>query len=346
MGQRLFECVGFSLHPPTLERDTWVHKLQENAHNQRSARLREAEILSTTYTVAFGNAMAKRLQKEYKDPMLEAQWRSFCTVTSTNDFKTLNRPRLGEYGTLGIVAEGAAYGQASATTEENVSFVPQKRGVLETYSFEASVNDDLQALQRIPRKLGKSAKHTLHQFIMNFVRDGASVTMDYDSTAIYHADHGNTGTTALSAASLRTAIQAMRNQTDQDSGEIVGIRPKFIYGPNELEEEMLELTRSSVTLTSGRSETVPNEQLLKYGIKSHVVDYWTDANNWFLIADPETTEIFEISFLNGKQEPELFLQNGPTIGSVFTADKLTFKIRFIFGGDALNHRGWYGEIVA
>ena len=76
-----------------------------------------------------------------------------------------------------------------------------------------------------------------------------------------------------------------------------------------------------------------------------VVDYWTDSDNWYLVADPNYIPTIELGFLNGKQEPELLTQNDPTVGSVFTADKISYKIRHIYGGAVLDFRGFYGEVV-
>ena len=69
-------------------------------------------------------------------------------------------------------------------------------------------------------------------------------------------------------------------------------------------------------------------------------------SDWFLVADPVGMPTIEIDFLNGQQEPEIFIQDMPTVGSVFSADKITYKIRHIYGGDVLEHRGLDGSVVS
>ena len=81
-------------------------------------------------------------------------------------------------------------------------------------------------------------------------------------------------------------------------------------------------------------------------LKVIVVDDWTDATDWFLVADPSRIETIEISFFNGRQAPELFVQDQATVGSVFTADKISYKIRHIYGGDVIDFRGFYRQVVA
>jgi DNA primase large subunit len=54
----------------------------------------------------------------------------------------------------------------------------------------------------------------------------------------------------------------------------------------------------------------------------------------------------EIGFLDNQQEPELFVQDNPTVGSMFTNDKVTYKIRHIYGGNVVEYRGWDKSVVA
>jgi len=76
------------------------------------------------------------------------------------------------------------------------------------------------------------------------------------------------------------------------------------------------------------------------------VPIWSDANNWFLMADPADIVCIEIGFLDGKEEPEIFIQDMPNVGSMFSHDKLTYKIRHIYGGVNTDYRGADGNIVA
>ena len=59
------------------------------------------------------------------------------------------------------------------------------------------------------------------------------------------------------------------------------------------------------------------------------------------MADPNLVPTFELGFYRGQQDPELFVQNDPTTGSVFSADKITWKIRHIYSGAVLDFRAFY-----
>jgi hypothetical protein len=77
------------------------------------------------------------------------------------------------------------------------------------------------------------------------------------------------------------------------------------------------------------------------GLTPILVSYLTDANDWFLVADPRMTPTIEIGFYQGREEPEIFTQNDPTVGSVWDTDTFQWKIRHIYSGTALDHRGFY-----
>jgi hypothetical protein len=76
------------------------------------------------------------------------------------------------------------------------------------------------------------------------------------------------------------------------------------------------------------------------------VDYWTDANDTWLAASLDQTPLIEIGFFGGREEPELFVQDAPNQGSLFSNDVITYKIRHIYGGAVLDYRGFQALIVA
>jgi hypothetical protein len=49
--------------------------------------------------------------------------------------------------------------------------------------------------------------------------------------------------------------------------------------------------------------------------------------------------------MDGREEPELFVQDNPTVGSLFTNDKITWKIRHIYGGNVTDFRGGTKAVV-
>ena len=88
-----------------------------------------------------------------------------------------------------------------------------------------------------------------------------------------------------------------------------------------------------------------NPPTIHQGIETLLVPYWTDPNNWWVVGDPGSVPTMEVGFFNGREEPELFVQDQPNVGSSFTADKIQYKIRHIWGVTVLDWRGFWGGIV-
>ena len=172
-----------------------------------------------------------------------------------------------------------------------------------------------------------------------------NTTYTPDSTTIFSNGHSNTASSVLSNGNLSAARAAMRQQTAYgDTKDILSIIPKLLVVNSDLEALAYELTESAVALPTtapdGGASNIPN---LHQGMQSIVVDYWTATSStaWFLVADPNMIPTIELGFYNGQVDPELFVQNDPTVGSVFTADKLTYKIRHIYSGTPVEYRGLY-----
>jgi hypothetical protein len=313
---------------------------------------RFTEALTTSsWAEILGDSITRRMIVEYKRPEMN-DWRKIIPpgyITSVPDFRTNKRMRMGGYGTLPSVAESGTYTELTSPTDEEASYSVSKYGGLETITMEMIADDDMGAILRIPVNLGRTASITLYRFVLDFIKVNAAVT--YDSKALFHADHANLGAAALSATSLLAAKIAMADQTAYGaSTDILGLVPRWLLVPNELQDIAFRLTTSGMSIGSAESsarytDTEPNIHST-YGLKVILVPYWTDANDWALVCDPADCPTLEVGFFQGREEPELFVQDQPTSGSMFTADKITYKIRHIYGGAVLDHRGMYKAVVS
>lgn len=346
IAERIMQDLSQCLSPKkTIPQADWRAFLRES--RLKAVRVQEASLATTTWAEVFGDSVRRALIGYYQQNADWGTWRQIVSeISSAPDFRTMRRIRVGGLVDLQDVAELGTYQEITMPGDEEETFAVSKVGNLFSYSMESAMNDDLGALRRIPMMIGYAAARTLYKDVFDVLRTNPTMG---DGTALFHADHGNLGATALSDVTLAAAILAMRDQTELSSSETMGgfIQPKLVVIPNELEKLAWELARSNVSQTTGTSrlETV-NNWFLSFGLTLvPPVSYWTDTNNWFVIADPTIMPTIEVSFLNGRQEPEILLQDQPTYGSVFTADKLTFKGRFIYGVKALDHRGMYGSIV-
>jgi hypothetical protein len=299
---------------------------------------------SGTWNLILGDSITRRMVAMYSQPNLQT-WRSIVSsIVPVIDFRTQRLERLGGYGVLPGVNQGAPYQPLTTPGNEEATYAISKLGGTEDLTLETIANDDLKTVQRIPKMLGLSAAQTLYRFVWGMLIN--NVTYTPDTTALFAAGHNNTAATALSNGNLSAARAAMRQQTAYgDTKDILSILPKFLVVNPSLEQLAYELTESAVALPTAAPDgaaagNVPN---LHQGMQAIVVDFFasTSATNWFVVADPNMIPTVELGFYNGQVDPELFVQNDPTVGSVFTADKITYKIRDIYGGTVVDFRGLY-----
>ena len=71
-----------------------------------------------------------------------------------------------------------------------------------------------------------------------------------------------------------------------------------------------------------------------------------DVNNWYLAAKQSDLDSIEVGFVEGQQEPTVLIQDSPTVGDVFTNERVTYKVRHEYGGVVTAFQGLDGSIVA
>ncbi|MEW7986498.1 MAG: hypothetical protein AB2810_15975 [Candidatus Thiodiazotropha endolucinida] len=282
-----------------------------------------------------GDSINRAMLREYHSNPGLGIWRKVAKVGQPiNDFRTQNRFRIGGYGDLPIVAESAPYNPLTTPSSEMSSYAVSKRGGTEIITLEAIVNDDVGVLQTIPKKLAEAAARTLARFVLNFLKDNPII---YDSDTLFSVAHNNLGSAPLSAASMSVARAAMIGQTEPGSDYPIGVEPASLLVPADLEEVAFNLFQRDTN----------NDKTFVERMALDIVRVWdwTDADDWVVAANPEMMPCIEMGFLNGQEDPEIFLQELPTSGSMFSNDELKYKIRHIYGGTVTDFRGLYKSVV-
>lgn len=294
-------------------------------------------VLSTTWGYVLGDSITRRMVALYQTPQL-GFWRQIVSSgPPLADMRTQRLQRVGGYGVLPTVSEGAPYqALTSPANDTEITYAPTKRGGTEDLTWETIMNDDLRVVQDIPRRLGLAAAQTVFRFVFDFFTANAAVN---DGVALFHASHSNTTATALSSSALDASRLKMRQQTAYgDSSAVLSLIPKFLLVPSTLEGQAFKLVTSAVEVpAASNASNIPN---LHQGMTPIVLDYWSSQTQWYLVADPQLCPTLELSFLGGREDPELFVQSDPQAGSVWNADKITYKIRHVYGGNVLDYRAF------
>lgn len=283
------------------------------------------------------NSMTKRLLQDYAELAIDGLTMLY-TAVPISDYKVQDRVREGYLPELAIVNEGADYQEMTYPTDELVTYQLQKRGNILTISEETIRNDDLGAISRFPGRMARQGRFTLKSFITNFFANNPNYTAD--SVAWFAAGHSNLGATALSQASLIADEIALMTQTEKDSGEPLGLSLDWLMVPPALAATARQINQTD---TAGS-----NAFFQRFGANNEriiVNEKLTDANDYYCGTRQENAPFLEIGFLDGIQNPQIFLANQPTVGTQFTADELQYKVKFPFGGAITDFRGVRKNVV-
>lgn len=330
------------------------NRLKENFSRMSSRRLREA-VTTSDFSIAFGDSMFRRLQKEYdEDP--NSDWRKI--VSSIENLKdatnTFNVARIGHpTKTLPVVNENAPYQELTDPSEESTSLTPAKHGGLLKFTWEDVLADELNVLRQIPRKLARTGNRTVWEAVWDLINNNTVLTSD-SVALIDTATHANrvSGDPALSFSDVVAAVQLLREQTELDTTARLGLMPKFLLVSIVNEALAHEITQSDVKVTAGEDATVDNVVKTLWGLEPFVSNglgrLTANENKWYVTIDPRQGETITVGFLGGRDRPEMFVQgaNTPTQGSFFDADAITFKSRLVFGVATVDFRWIVGSLTA
>ena len=263
---------------------------------------------------------------------------------SVADFKAINRIRFSESPDLENVPESHDYPEGPMSDAKE-SYQIEKYGKMFSVSWETVVNDDLDAISRVPQMHGVAARRLQNKKVYEVLTANEAMA---DGVALFHtSSHGNLASSgaAPSVSTLNTAFTAMMTQTGLNSDVIINVRPRYIIVPAALSGTVLELLQSTsppgvggdVTGTSGTANIYgPNGQRPLTAIVEPQLD-GNSTTAWYLAADSSQIDTVELSFLQGEEAP--VLENEWD----FSKDVYRYKIRQTFGVKAIDHRGLYKD---
>jgi len=176
---------------------------QDKAFNRLNIR-RSMEAYHTTgsFQNILLDAASKTLRAAYEEaPYTWSLWAR--QAQSVDDFKNINRIQLGESPNLEMVPEGAPYPEGQVVDSKR-SYKVEKFGKKFSVSWETVVNDDLDAISRIPAMHGNAARRTQEKVVYDALL--ANPTMA-DGVALFSASLLHTQA-ALTSLHLRLLLQA------------------------------------------------------------------------------------------------------------------------------------------
>ena len=349
----------------------YEQRLKETADLLRNARglpahrheylLREA-LTTSDFPYLFGDVLDRQVLAQYKTT--EPTWKKYVrTSTVPRIYPQIGGYRFAVTGgdqRLDEVAEKGEY-LASARDEARYTLYVKKYGRQFDISWEAMINDDLDALKDTPMRFAKAALRTEQYAVINqFADDDGTHAAGnlYDKAT---AGQINGSVALLTIANLEAALEAMASWLDAGGSPIYN-RAKYLVVPPSLEMTARQILTSAVKQWTegavGVPVPYPTTNVVSQMSLELIVEPWLpvcDAVNgltaWYLFADPNDIAALEAGYLRGHERPEICMKasdkvdigGGPItpLSGDFATDNVFYRVRHVFGVCELDWRATY-----
>lgn len=243
-----------------------------------------------------------------------------------SDFKTAHRVGMGGFPSLRQVREGAEYKYVT-TQDKGETIALATYGEIFSITRQAIINDDLNQLTDVPMKMGRAAKATIGDLVYEVLTGNGKLS---DGKTLFHADHANLSSGAISVDSLDKARQNMRKQKEGERA--LNIRPAYMLVPVGLETLASQTIKSASVKGADINAGVVNplQNFAEVIAEARLDD--ADPAAWYLAA-AQGTDTIEVAYLNGIDAPYIDQQEG------FTTDGVATKVRIDAGVAPLDYRG-------
>lgn len=226
-----------------------------------------------------------------------------AAITPVNDFKEITTVSLT--GDLQFEKVGPA-GEIKHGTlgEKTYGNKADSYGKILAITFQDYRNDDLGALTRVPRRLGRGgALKLIDIFWTEFLNPSVA--------NFWHTSNANVNTAVadMTIGGLAATEVIFMNQTDPD-GKPLGLEPKILLVPPALKNAAIALMDPQSKVITGASATMSDSNTFRgrftvesspYLANTSYTGY--DAAAWYMLADPQDMPVIEIVALDGRVEP-------------------------------------------
>ncbi len=282
---------------------------------------------TSDFAAILANVANKSMRRAYETtPRTFTAWARRATIV---DFKPVDRAQIGGAPDLKKVLENGEYSYG-AVTDGKETYALATYGRIVAITRQAIINDDLDALTRIPMAFGAAAADLESDIVYAILTDNPTMA---DGKALFHNDHGNLGTgSAITDTALATAMRKFGQHKGLE-GRPITVRPSYILvppGPRALEanKQMTSVTpanASDVNPFAGRMQVIEEQRLIPA----------SGNDPWFLAAEPSRIDTVEYAYLDGQDGVYTETRTG------FEIDGVEIKARHDFAAKAIDWRGLF-----
>ena len=233
---------------------------------------------------------------------VESTWRDIAAIRSVRDFK-----QVSSYSLTGgfVYEEIAPGGELKHATVGETAYTNQAKTYGRMFGIDRRdlINDDLDALTAVPRRLGRGGALKLNEVFWRAFLNNAAFFVAGNSNYAEGVD------TAIGIDALTQAEQMFLDQTDPD-GHPLAVAPVILLVPNALYVSSTQIMNSTELRdpSSTKKTPVANPHAGKFRpVRSSYLSNTNYTGNstkaWYVLADPNDMPVIEVAFLNGQQRP-------------------------------------------
>lgn len=296
---------------------------------------------------------------------IQPNYRRYARIENAPDFRERRLKGLNGFSKPGYIGE---HGEAKAlvrTERPPATLVVDTYGGVYSMTRHLIINDESSdLLNGVPDGLGETMGEFIVETIIALIESNPTAP---DGLPMWSTARGNQiadteANIGLSEDSIATGFSRMTKQRD-DTNRRIRVQPNtLLVGDPRLELVAMRIAQST------ESSAVANDKASNFFEKgtrsvvgSRVQDgmivydpYFNDTNDWMLFADPARVPAFAVGFLNGQEQPQVFLKN-PEYRSVlggggqdpytFEVQTLDWLVRSDFGVAPVDPRGTFRASV-
>jgi hypothetical protein len=308
------------------------------------AQLADSDSLSNVLKNSFNKIMLQQWEQLGKAGY--RWWEKVVKVEHMGSLQTVSGILLGEVSALGVISEGAAYGELEIS-DSGESNTFRKYGGLLPITLEMIDKDETHKLRQLPQKLASSAIRNISSLVAGlFSSSSGTGPIMADGAHVFDAMlHNNLGTTALSTTSFEAASQAIYQQSmisNDTTKPMLAVDARYLLVPRAL-----RLTARQILYpTFERESNIFSENMLRGELGDVItVPDWTDANDWAAMADPNLVPGIIIAERFGLM-PEIFVAEQEQGFDMLHNDTINLKVRHFLSVFVADYRPLYKANVA
>jgi hypothetical protein len=314
------------------------------------------EAMSTSdFPTLFADVLDRQLLAAYRE--YPNDYLSYVRTSTVPDFRSVKRFAVdGSESVLPAVGELEEYPESSLS-ETSDSLSVTKFGRRLDLSWEAMVNDDLDAFRRNPERLARAARRSEQRAITALYCDASG-----PHASLYDGTNTVASNPVLSIAALQTAMTLFSELVDDD-GEPIFVEALDLVVPPALEVTALNILNAiQLQVGADGDNALQTVNWMKSKVQLHVNPYLpiiatsNGDTQWYLFASQmgDARPALEFAKLRGHEEPALY-ERAPDARRIggsgdaqesFDDDSVAWRVRHVFGGARLVNTGGKKSTVA